>query len=57
MSGELDPGRWSAFERLRNEAADAERRRGALARQEERREGKRFSRMVREVDRVSPKRR
>jgi ribosome biogenesis GTPase len=55
-SGSLDEGRYNNFMKLRDEFESLERRKGQRARMEERREGRRFSRMVREVNRHNPKR-
>jgi ribosome biogenesis GTPase len=56
-SGRLDPKRLESFGKLRAEFESQERRQGRHARAEERREGKRFAKMIREVERYNPKRR
>ncbi len=55
-SGRLDTARFDSYMKLRAEFENLERRRSQQARMEERREGRRFSRMVREVNRQNPKR-
>ncbi len=55
--GSLDQGRFDNYIKLRSEFENLTRRRAQHARMEERREGKRFSRMVREVEKYNPKRR
>ena len=55
-SGGLDPERLANFLKMRAEFENQERRSSIHARAEERREGKRFARMIREVARLSPKR-
>lgn len=55
-SGQLDPGRFESYLKLRAEFENHQRRQGEHARMEERREGKRFAKMVREVNRFNPKR-
>ena len=56
-SESLDPKRFESFRKLRAEFESQELRQSRHARAEERKEGKRFARMVREVDRHNPKRR
>jgi ribosome biogenesis GTPase len=56
-SGRLDKARLDSYMKLRAEFENLERRRSQHARMEEKREGKRFARMVREVNRHNPKRR
>ena len=55
-SGQLDTARFESYMKLRAEFENLGRRRSQQARMEERREGKRFAKMVREVDRYNPKR-
>jgi ribosome biogenesis GTPase len=55
-SGLLDGGRFESYMKLRAEFENLGRRRSQQARMEERREGKRFAKMVREVNRYNPKR-
>jgi len=55
-SGDLDPERFENFLKMRAEYESQERRSSVHARAEERREGKRFSKMIREVERFNPKR-
>lgn len=55
-SGELDVERYQSYIKLRKEFENLEFRRSESARQEEKRRGRRFSRMVREVNRLNPKR-
>ncbi len=55
-SGRLDTGRFDSYMKLRAEFENLERRRSQQARMEEKREGKRFAKMMREVDRHNPKR-
>lgn len=55
-TGLLDAGRFESYMKLRAEFENLGRRRSQQARMEERREGKRFAKMVREVDRHNPKR-
>jgi len=55
-SGGLDIARFDSYMKLRAEFESLGRRRSQQARMEERREGKRFAKMVREVDRHNPKR-
>lgn len=54
--GSLDQGRLDSFRKLRSEFESLHRRRRQQARMEERREGKRFAKMVREVEKHNPKR-
>ena len=56
-AGTLDAGRLDAWQRLVHEAASAARRRDAAARQDERRQGRAFNQLVRDVNRLNPKRR
>jgi len=56
-SGNLDPKRFESFRKLRVEFESQEHRQSKHSRAEERREGKRFAKMVQEVDRHNPKRR
>ena len=56
-SGALHPGRYGSYLKLRTEFENFERRQGQHARTQERKEGKRFAKMIREVDRYNPKRR
>jgi ribosome biogenesis GTPase len=55
-SGSLDTARFDSYMKLRAEFENLERRRSQQARLEEKREGKRFAKMVREVNRQNPKR-
>jgi len=55
-SGSLDTARFDSYMKLRAEFENLELRRGQQARMEEKREGKRFAQMVREVNRHNPKR-
>ncbi|MDF1525014.1 MAG: ribosome small subunit-dependent GTPase A [bacterium] len=55
-SGRLDKGRFESYMKLRGEFESLEVRKSKNARLEERREGKRFAKMVREVKRHNPKR-
>ena len=55
-SGFLDDGRFESYVKLRAEFENLGRRRSQRARLEEKREGKRFSKMVREVNKYNPKR-
>ena len=55
-SGGLNTARFDSYMKLRAEFESLDRRRSQQARMEERREGKRFAKMVREVDRHNPKR-
>ena len=55
-SGGLNTERFDSYMKLRAEFESLGRRRSQQARMEERREGKRFAKMVREVDRHNPKR-
>jgi len=55
-SGSLDAARLDSYVKLRGEFESLRRRRGEHARREEKKEGKRFARMVREVNRYNPKR-
>jgi ribosome biogenesis GTPase len=55
-SENLDVKRFESFLKLRAEFENLERRQGEHARREERREGKRFAKMVREVNKLNPKR-
>jgi ribosome biogenesis GTPase len=55
-SGGLNTARFDSYMKLRAEFESLGRRRSQQARMEERREGKRFAKMVREVNRHSPKR-
>ena len=55
-SGSLDMARFESYMKLRGEFESLERRRSQQARMEERREGRRFARMLREVNRQNPKR-
>jgi len=54
---QLDGERLNSYRKLRAEFESLQRRRGKRARMVERREGKRFTRMVRELDKFNPKRR
>jgi len=54
--GNLEPDRLESYLKLRSEFESHQSRRSIQARVEKRREGKRFSRMVREVSRFNPKR-
>ncbi len=56
-SGRLDTARFDSYMKLRAEFENLERRRSQHGRMEEKREGKRFAKRVREVNRHSPKRR
>ncbi|MDF1535284.1 MAG: ribosome small subunit-dependent GTPase A [bacterium] len=56
-SGAIDSDRLESYRKLRAEFENLEVRKGRHARMEERREGKRFAKMVREVERDNPKRR
>ena len=56
-SGVLNPERFASYLKLRAEFENFERRQGQHARTQERKEGKRFAKMIREVDRYNPKRR
>lgn len=55
-SGRLDTARFDSYMKLRAEFENLERRRSQHARIVEKREGKRFAKMVREVNRHNPKR-
>lgn len=55
-SGRLDSARLDSYMKLRSEFENLSRRRSQQARMEEKREGKRFAKMVREVNRRNPKR-
>jgi len=55
-SDRLDKGRFESYMKLRAEFESLEARKSQSARMEEKREGKRFAQMVREVDRHNPKR-
>jgi len=55
-SGRLDASRVGSFMKLRSEFENLEQRRSYRARLEEKRRGKRFAKMVREVNRHNPKR-
>jgi ribosome biogenesis GTPase len=55
-TGLLDDGRFQSYMKLRAEFENLGRRRSQQARLEEKREGKRFAKMVREVNRYNPKR-
>ncbi|MCJ7499460.1 ribosome small subunit-dependent GTPase A [bacterium] len=55
-SGHLDKGRFESYMKLRAEFESLEVRKSQNARMEEKRAGKRFAKMVREVDRHNPKR-
>ena len=55
-SGRLDSARLDSYMKLRSEFENLSRRRSQQARMEEKREGKRFAKMVREVNRHNPKR-
>jgi len=55
-SGLLDASRAASFMKLRGEFENLEQRRGPGARREEKRRGKRFAKMVKEVKRHNPKR-
>ena len=55
-SGDIDPDRLDSYRKLRIEFENLEVRKSQAARMEEKRAGKRFSRMVREVNRQNPKR-
>lgn len=55
-TGLLDDGRFESYMKLRAEFENLGRRRSQQARLEEKREGKRFAKMVREVNRYNPKR-
>ena len=56
-SGGLNTERFDSYMKLRAEFESLGRRRSQLARMEEKREGKRFAKMVQEVNRHNPKRR
>jgi ribosome biogenesis GTPase len=55
-SGFLNDGRFESYMKLRAEFENLGRRRSQQARLEEKREGKRFAKMMREVNRHNPKR-
>ena len=55
-SGLLDEGRFASYRKLRSEFENLHARRSQQARMREKREGRRFARMVREVNRHNPKR-
>ena len=55
-AGLLDDGRFESYMKLRSEFENLGHRRSQRARMEERREGKRFAKMVREVNKYNPKR-
>lgn len=55
-SDELDPERYQNYIKLRKEFENLEFRMSESARQEEKRRGRRFSKMAREVNRLNPKR-
>ena len=55
--GSLDKGRYENYAKLRMEFENLESRKAVSARREERRKGKRFAKMVREVNEFNPKRR
>jgi ribosome biogenesis GTPase len=55
-SGHLDRARFDSYQKLRAEFENHEQRRSQHARLEEKRAGKRFAKMVREVNRSNPKR-
>jgi len=55
-SGRLDTARFESYMKLRAEFESLVHRRSQQARIEEKREGKRFAKMLREVDRHNPKR-
>jgi len=55
-SRELDPHRFQNFLKMRAEFESQERRSSVQARAEERKEGRRFARMLREVENFNPKR-
>jgi ribosome biogenesis GTPase len=56
-SGGLNTARFDSYMKLRAEFESLDRRRSQQARMEEKREGKRFAKMVREVNTHNPKRR
>jgi ribosome biogenesis GTPase len=56
-SGDVDPGRLESYQKLRAEFENLEVRKSQAARMEEKRAGKRFAKMVREVNEHNPKRR
>jgi ribosome biogenesis GTPase len=55
-SGQLDENRFGSYRKLRAEFENLEFRQSEHARMEERREGKKFAKMIREVNRFNPKR-
>ncbi len=55
--GELDAGRLASLHKLAREQQHQASRQDAWARQEERRKGKQFGRLLRELDKLHPKRR
>ncbi len=55
-AGDLDQERLGSYRKLREEFESLHRRKDQQARMLERKEGKRFSKMVREVDKFNPKR-
>ena len=56
-SGDVDPDRLESYRKLRAEFENLEVRKSEAARMEEKRAGKRFAKMVREVNEHNPKRR
>ena len=56
-SGDIDPDRLESYRKLRAEFENLEVRKSQAARMEEKRAGKRFAKMVREVNEHNPKRR
>lgn len=56
VSGRLDKARFESYMKLRTEFDRLQHRRTQQARIEERREGRRFAKLVREVNRYNPKR-